>query len=64
MENFIFLCNEIRDYTCINFKDLESLSIELLPVTGKNTLCNILYRAPNEDMESFENFMQTMLPKT
>ena len=45
MENFIFLCSDLRDDTSINSKDIESHSIEMLSVIGQNMLLNILYRA-------------------
>ena len=38
--------------------------MELLSMTGENALFNILYRYTVEDMEPFENFMQTILSKT
>ena len=49
---------KIRGDMSINFKDIESFSMELLSTIGENALINILYRSQVEDMELFENFMK------
>ena len=47
---------KIRNDLSINCKDAESLGVELLHDKKKNTLFNVLYRPPNGQIETFENF--------
>ena len=47
---------KIRNDLSINCKDVESLGVELLHDKKKSTLFNVLYRQPNGQIETFENF--------
>ena len=47
---------KIRNDLSINCKDVESLGVALLHDKKKNTLFNVLYRQPNGQIETFENF--------
>ena len=49
---------KIRNDLSINCKDVESLGVELLHDKTKNTLFNVLYRPPNGQIETFENFLR------
>ena len=46
-----------------NNNNLESLRIEILSGKKRNTLINALYRPPNGQIESFENFLNNMFSK-
>ena len=49
---------KIRNDLSINCKDVESLGVELLHDKKKNNLFNVLYRPPNGQIETFENFLR------
>ena len=49
---------KIRNDLSINCKDVESIGVELLHDKKKNTLFNVLYRPPNGQIETFENFLR------
>ena len=47
----------------INNNDIESLTIEILSDKNRNFLINALYRPPNGQIESFENFLNNTFSK-
>ena len=47
----------------INNNDIESLTIEIVSNKKRNTLINALYRSPNGQLESFENFLNNIFSK-
>ena len=47
----------------INNNDIESLTIEILSDKKRNTLINILYRPSNDQIESFEHFLNNIFSK-
>ena len=47
----------------INNNDIESLAIEILSDKKRNALINAVHRPPNGQIESFENFLNTIFSK-
>ena len=47
---------KIRNDLCINSDDMESISVEFLFKNRKNTVFNVLYRQPKDQIEPFEKF--------
>ena len=47
----------------INNNDIESVNIEILSDKKRNILINSLYRPPNSQIESFENFLNNIFSK-